>query len=286
MRIRLAVRRFLISSFPQEAKFQINNSSQEISIVIVATAKDFDVLPITIKYAIRAISEMTLLGVTVIVPGDSVEDCKHSLSTLGPMVAVLDENEFLAESLRSQLKSRFDSRYGWVLQQILKTDFVSRQKRGVVLVLDADTVLIQSRHWMDDSNHQILMPTHEFHSEYYYFLIKLGIIQDLPDFSMVPHQMIMQPEIVREIYTMLGWNDKQKMIDDLINLSNVNSSSPFCIDYELYAQYLRVHRPEIVNLIKWSNISMPRPSDMNFLLEEVTKGRISNHASVSFHSYL
>ena len=60
--------------------------------------------------------------------------------------------------------------YGWVLAQYLKIWTVATSESEGVLVLDADTLLLSPRIFLDRSGKQILTPSVEFHRTYYAFL--------------------------------------------------------------------------------------------------------------------
>ena len=74
------------------------------------------------------------------------------------------------------LKLRFQSRYGWTLQQFLKISFVLESSLDAILIVDADTVLLEERSWISDSGRQILTPSDEFNISYYDFLSTIGIL--------------------------------------------------------------------------------------------------------------
>jgi hypothetical protein len=58
----------------------------------------------------------------------------------------------------------------------------------------------------------------------------------------------MQPEILRKALAAANWNSDRDLIEAILRDSNENEDSPFCIEYELYAQYLMRSHIEKVKL--------------------------------------
>ena len=182
---------------------------------------------------------------------------------------------------------RFGVRGGWVLQQVLKLEYARNSPSAGVLIIDADTVLIKNRAWLNSDGIQALMPSWEYHRPYFNFLSTLTPFKSLapfsPKFSFISHHMLMQPNMVREIYRACGWDGPKTLVHFICQLSNTESQSPISIDYELYGQYLLLNHPEKVNLVKWANTSASYKGNISI---ELLKQSYSQFASVSLHSYL
>ena len=95
----------------------------------------------------------------------------------------------------------------------------------------------------------------------------------------MPHHMLMQPGIMTRLLASLGIDGPQGLVDALGDESQYQTESMFCIEYELYAQGLRILSPQSAVLAKWSNRNVPRE-------REVSAERLGPYMSVSQHHYL
>jgi hypothetical protein len=216
-----------------------------------------------------------------------VEQCKELLKGLPLQISVMNEEIFIESQLLLQLRSSFGFRAGWVIQQILKVSFVMNSQAPGVLVIDSDTLLLEPRLWLDDEGNQILTPTWEYHSAYYKFLNFRGTSRVRPKYTFVSHHMLMQPWILREAFSSAGWKALDELIMTLVAVPISKEKSPFCIEYELYAQYMINHYPNLVRLEKWSNIGFARNGkSMTGIEKEVISNFKGRYASVSLHAYL
>jgi hypothetical protein len=102
------------------------------------------------------------------------------------------------------------------------------------------------------------MPTLEYTSEYYEVLIKLGAISEFPDFSFVPHHMFYVVEEFKKMHAAIGDFSPTQFAEKIKEVSSPHTESPFCIDYELYGQYLYANSREKVALGRWANIGISR----------------------------
>jgi hypothetical protein len=96
--------------------------------------------------------------------------------------------------------------------------------------------------------------------------------------------MIMQESLMREAMMKIG----AFSINDLIQIvvENVSAGeSSFCIEYELYAQFLISHRSDRIFFDKWSNIGVPRSRILGLHLEEIKK-LYPDYFSLSAHDYI
>jgi hypothetical protein len=220
------------------------NQSPPIEILFVSTRKDFEVLPFAVNYAKEATSQHELLGVSIVVPESDVALCQSIF--IDTNVNIISENQYISDDEFKSISQRFSKRSGWVIQQILKVRFVQNSMSAGVLIVDSDTLLLRPRFWFDLDFSQSLMPTWEYHMPYYVFLNKVGISSKRPRYTFVSHHMLMQPEILRKALVAANWESSSNLIAALLKDSNENENSPFCIEYELYAQYLmRFHNEKV-----------------------------------------
>lgn len=276
-----------ISTIPFKSYDANLDACSKIEVLFVTTAKDFQILRSAIKFAYKATSQHNTVNFIVLVPDHEAELCDSLLADLNLPISVIQESTFISDSTRKKIKDKFHSRTGWVLQQILKDLYVLNSKAPGVLIVDSDTLLLEKRNWLSTSGKQILLPTWEYHFPYYNFLNSRNISKKWPKFTFVSHHMMMQPNILREAFTAAGWQNLNDLVESLIAVRSEGEGSPFCIEYELYGQYLLTHYPELVSLEKWSNTSFSRTSTVDLELEHQVLDIFGKRfASVSLHSYL
>ena len=271
------------------AKFKENKSGRydkSIELVIVSTSKDFDILPDSINYALRALRPYTISGVRVIVPSRDIAACQKLLMGCEYQVEIVDESELVSQKHFKKLTHVFGNRNTWVLQQLLKVQGVLTSKSDAVLILDSDTVLLRPRPWFSPAGHQILMPSMEYNDSYYQFLAKLNISELVPQYSFISHHMLMQPKILSNLLNSLDLLKIEKFITYICDNANTKVQSPICIEYELYGQHLFRTEPKGYFLERWSNISISRRHSDIILKSKLAKMTLRTfYNSVSFHSW-
>jgi len=258
----------------------------KIDLIFVVTRKDFSVLKYSLPKAIDAIAPEFRGQVRLIVPTRDVNDCETLFANHHTNIEVSDEETLIREFDRNKLKIKFGERYTWVLQQILKVAAVLESNSRATLIVDADTILLRERDWINDSDRQILMPTEEFNYEYYSFLSKFGLCKNPPDYTFVSHHMLIQKSIMIKALEVIGVTSIHELVALLSNEVDIISQSPVCIDYELYAQFMFMFFPEKVVLENWSNIGISSgrlTQTCNSPLKMAILRLFYN--SVSFHSW-
>lgn len=236
------------------------NSQVDLTLIIVAAEKDFSLLNFVLMAARKKLSHYKIEKIQIVVP-----DHLGSHKTLGQLASNDPKVQIIAESvlldvirLREIFSAIRIGRENWCLQQFLKYYSVLNCESDFALVLDADTVILNSTSWITENNKFLLMPTLEYTKDYYEVLIKLGILDEMPKFSFVPHHMFYSINEFKELHDKLGNLSPIQFATKLKEISNQNTESPFCIDYELYAQYLYANQPEKVELGRWANCSISR----------------------------
>ena len=274
-------------------RFSINlqlppaTSNLKIDLLFVAARKDLETFPLAAFYAFQSVIGGEVQQISVIAPQKDVRLFENVIGSTFLPINVIDEESIISSATIIQLKEIYSNRFGWVLQQIIKLRFVENSNADGVLVVDADTILLKKRKWLDYGEKQILTPTWEFHRPYYNFLNSLNICSQIPTYTFVPHHMLMQPKIVSELISHLGWEKDSDLLKSIKSVDLPGENSPFSIDYELYAQYMFKNYPELLTLEKWANLSLARSKhgfgqQFKRLLPKVGK----SFASLSFHSYL
>ena len=221
-----------------------------------------------------------LIGIHLIVPNKHYDEAKEITNQMRPEVTVHAESEYFSNRNVELLSKRFENRIGWVLQQLLKVMFSNLSRSNFVLVVDADTILLEPRPWLQMNSRQILSLSEERHNPYYTVLDFLGI-KNRRDYSFITHHMVYQPWVWQEIFRSINVTNQDDLISKVLSLP-LDSESPFSLDYEMYAQYLLGNYPQLVDLRKWSNLECA-PNNLTRIgwQEEIAE----HYYSMSVHSW-
>ena len=232
----------------------------DLKIIIVVAGKDFQLIRKVLDNAIKHLPNYRITCIEIIVPDHLINDeLLLSLATSDKRISLVAEGEILDVKTICQIFSKIHlGRESWCLQQFLKYYSVLDCETRFALVIDADTILLNSIAWLTNENKYLLMPTLEYTSEYYEVLIKLGVISEFPDFSFVPHHMFYVVDEFRKMHAAVGDFSPTQFAEKIKEVSSPNTESPFCIDYELYGQYLYANSREKVALGRWANIGISR----------------------------
>jgi hypothetical protein len=259
-----------------------NMINVEIEILFVTAGKDSEILPHAISGAIRSTHNYRVRSITIICPKADLLIVKQNIQSIDYPFLVIPEDEIIEDNFVDQLRDLFGSRFGWVLQQLLKINFVKKSGAAGVLIIDSDTILSKPRLWLDSDRTQVLMPTWERHTPYFDFLRINNFCVQQDSFSHISHHMLVQPDILREMLSRYKLNDLDTFIQ-IFSACPPDVHSPFSIDYEMYAQYLITHYPHLVRYEKWANYSV------RLLLRSEIGHQLNSrkifYNSISAHSY-
>ena len=169
----------------------------------------------------------------------------------------------------------------------MKLEYVLQSEAKGVLVLDADTVLLNSQAWLDSSGLQALHLSTEFTSSYYEFLGQLGF--ELGDYhpTHVTHHMLMQPVLLRSIFAQLRISGVEDLFERVLEFCHRHKTHSVSIDYELYAQGVTGYFPERISPQRFGNKTINSnsvPLTRDYVSDVVRRNRASFN-SLSFHSY-
>lgn len=170
---------------------------------------------------------------------------------------------------------------GWRVQQLIKYVLARRSRQSATLIVDADTVLLQSKTWLGKDGTQLLQFSEEYHQPYMnHFKTYFGIEKTLP-VSFVTHHQLMQKDVVKEMFP---------RVEDLlkwVQLGSQNSKLKIS-EYETYGTYLLTKYPHRVRFGTWSNLWSPHLDLVKKTLssrEETLQALLPDYCSVSFHSH-
>jgi hypothetical protein len=245
-----------------------------IDIVIPCHHKNFDLLYLTIEAARKCV--LNPIGeVKLIANPDFVIELQERF----PDCRILPETDFLTTEIMEKIENSVPlERRGWVIQQVVKFNASLVGSEQASLVLDADTILIRPRVWLDSREVQILCISEEYHMPYFdHYELVFG--DALFPWSFVTHHQLMQKNVLKSMFgedmnSLIPWLDKADF-----------TSSSALSEYHTYGHWLTSNRPELVSYAKWNNtaekIDLACVSGYSdFSLDH------SKHFSVSCHSYL
>lgn len=162
-------------------------------------------------------------------------------------VNIVNESVFESElSLLKPFITRYnESRWSWLKQQCLKSVFVSKASKPIV-ILDADTLLVKPINFQPNGKNLLLMgsDTHShFHAPYSIHIQKFLGIDPLP-INFTQHCQLQEPKIISEIYT----EDVVKGLSEwLLTGRSAFEFSPVG-EYQTYAEYARKTYPSKTTL--------------------------------------
>jgi len=260
-------------------------------VVCVAAHKDFDVLKISIERLLKMYSLSEITHFNLIVPENDLDSCLRMFADLASGTAehrlrVTNENDYFNPQLLELIKLKIPHRYGWVLQQFLKLQAALESSQENILLLDADTVLLRKRNFVDENGSQLLLPTDEYNSSYYENINLLFGIPISKDFSFVSHHLLIQKSILAKILHDSNCGDVADLLKKVLTESKFDSDSPFSIDYELYSQYIVNRCIERVRYERWGNLSLKKSRfTASILNSQLITFLGLLYSSVSIHSW-
>lgn len=263
---------------------------QEIDLFLACAGKDLLTLPLAISAAAANVKN-PIRSISVVVPDQDREKAQSVLTealsrvTLDRVTISVDSDWVSSETI-SDLRQVFGNRFGWVLQQIITTNFVLKSASRGVLVINSDTVLTRPKLFLDSNGKQILHRSSEFNEPYYTYLRSLDEDLEVKS-SHVTHHMLMQPDLMRAVMRHIGFESIDALGRSVIDFSSKTGQLQFCLEFELYAQFVKSLFPERIIEIKFSNISVSRTDEVAVLERQANQiGRSKMFNSVSFHDYL
>jgi hypothetical protein len=251
----------------------------------VATKKDFSILQHSVIFAKNSVHDFDVQAIGIIVPDEVIDEARN-LFKASEEFFIIPESTILNRNVFKKLYPRFGGRSNWIYQQLLKVSLIRNAKTKYCLIVDADTLLISPRLWIDRSNRLGLTPTDEFNSDYSDFISKLDPESKPPNNSFVPHHMCFDVDLFCRMLKEYEIDSCDELIHKIMTESNQESTSPVSIDYELFGQWVASHHPEKVVLMKWANLAIPRQKSSKILASKIRLSLLRIfYNSISFHDY-
>ena len=278
--------RFLAFSVPPiRAEESAHAQLPSIRLLWVAHPKDFDVLPHSVLAALRHVKN-PVTAIDVVSPAP--EEAARLLSPQIPSTTTVNyvhDNDVVSKEIREKLIHEMSSHGAWATQQLIKVLMAISQPEEATLVIDADTVLLRDKVWVNARAQQLLYFRGYTNPRYQHYLRSWGVgeIDDLRSF--VTHHMLYQPEILRGVLSStFGSSTPDALAGAIIASAQELGFPEFSADYELYGNVLWAQHPANYFLDKYSNIGQTRPGNPASLDAALVKLRQQGrYNSASFH---
>ena len=244
-----------------------------IDIAIPCHKKDFDNLHLVIQGA-RLNVKNPIGKVVLITPGNlSIE-----LQSKFPDCQVLSDENVLGADISKAIGELVPmERRGWIIQQVIKFRIVITGDELASLIIDADTILLRPRIWLNSEERQILCIGEGYHLPYKkHQRAVFGGQNNLLDF--VTHHQLMKKEVVTAIFGIDG-----EGLFNWLKLADYSEGAALS-EYDTYGEWLVTNRPSEISFAKWNNSSAKLSPLENSYAEIAHK--YAKYHSVSNHSYL
>ena len=244
-----------------------------IDVAIPCHYKDFDNLKLVLE-GVNASVLNPIREIILITPSKYSEILRLNF----PNCRVLTDDEVITEAQRAQIDAHFpNGRKSWVLQQVIKIMVALTSEVSGTLILDADTILLQKRVWLDRNGRQVLCFGEDYYLPYKKHQRRVfGGENHLMSF--VTHFQLMKKDVLLEMFR----PDGSGLIRWLA-LADANEGSSIS-EYDTYGEWIVTHRPKEVIFVKWNNLPHRIiPSEISY---SQTVDWFGKYGSISNHSYL
>jgi hypothetical protein len=257
-----------------------------IDVVIPCIEKDFELLDLCIEAIIR--NSLNPINRILIVTNSQLAD--RLTNKYRQQISVIFEENCIPEDVMNYVRQIIPrDKQGWVIKQILGMFMAHNSKVAGLLVLDADTILLGKRLFLD-SGKQILFPVVEFNlwdsvttEKTWPFLKSLPI-------SFTAHHILLQPGVVRNMFAELG--GLELGIKKWLAATFVKDTWNPISDMHSYGTWLMRFEYDKVFLAKWKNLRVSRQylesHSQNSPRETYNSLALTfrDYMSISFHHYL
>ena len=245
-----------------------------IDIAIPCHPKDFSNLSVVIEGARKNVKN-PISKIILITPSSFTNELVKRF----PDCTVLADESFLTPVVISTINAIVPlERRGWITQQVIKFLVGLNSDTNATLILDADTVLLSPRAWIDSHGVQVLDISYEFHSPYKKHQLKVIGGESYP-LSFVTHYQLMKKESLKNLFGgngegILGW----------INAGDYSENSTIS-EYDSYGEWMLNNKQEEIRFSKWNNSEVKFGTLANSSYSELST-QYSKFCSISGHSYL
>jgi len=258
-----------------------------ISVLLIVAQKDFEKLKFCINQLVKH-SLNPIWKIEIVVPQTDLTSCMKTLEQINSKIPIklFNEDELISTDLREIMKRELRHKYGWAIQQLLTLNMVIRSNSHGVLAVNADTFILRDQVWLNEKFVQLLFQSTEYHKPYYQIIKKIFPKLNLIPYSHVTHHMLFQPELLRDFFGKNGYIDLENLMIRVLESFDKSQESPFCIEFEPYAQALHNFYSNRFELRRFSNSSFSIKGErlgITEMIEELDNKDLYN--SINYHSW-
>jgi glycosyltransferase involved in cell wall biosynthesis len=172
-------------------------------------------------------------------------------------------------------------RSGWVFKQMLQlyADHISSAKH--ILLLDADTVLLQPQKF-EHEGRSLMLVSDEYHWPYFVTYQKMFGYLPPARFSLIAHHLFVNRRRLAELRAELEQRHQRPWYQVIVDSLDPHEGSAFA-EYETYGHWMLHNHRDEVELEYWFNIAIPRNQVWRHAW---AMRRCSQHyRAVSYHHY-
>lgn len=148
----------LIKHFEDKKSFLLRVQSEPFKVLIMSTKKDMLLAFMNANHML-ALYPRQIVSIEIITQDAQKQDKSDS------RILIVDENSFLSNQRVIETINVFGERKNWVKQQYLKMKFVAKSDMPI-LIIDADTFLVQPIFLFSKTLHTLLIDKKDFHYPY------------------------------------------------------------------------------------------------------------------------
>jgi hypothetical protein len=149
---------YLIKYFEDKKSFLLRVQSESFKVLIMSTKKDMQLAFMNANHML-ALYPRQILSIEIITQDAQKQGKSDS------RILIVDEDSFLSNHKVVETFNAFGERKNWVKQQYLKMKYVAKSDMPI-LILDADTFLVQPIFLFSKSLHTLLIDKKDFHYPY------------------------------------------------------------------------------------------------------------------------
>lgn len=285
---RSKIRHLLTRLYPTP---MLNDVPEELEIFIFTSAKDLEVLELSILGALQS-SKNRVTSLTVVAPSNLELQIQKVLLGIEKITSLkfLSDEVLLAEYNFDTFKFIRPN----IKMEILKVLAVLSSNCQAALVIDGDTILLKERVWVT-KNKQIVLVAQEYTPSHIKFNKKLLRNYRSNGLGFVTHHQIIRRSHLEELIS-----EKNDLLDFVRDFNKsatdyyLYSGQEFPSEWQLFGDFLINRHPGSVALSSFKNLGLSRKkvsffsgnSDRNAGAELARiKQVVPNLASLSFHDY-
>lgn len=177
-------------------------------------------------------------------------------------------------------------RNGWIYQQFLKlyAPFIIPGIANNVLVLDADTIFLNTVAFIDQDGYALYNVGTEYHKPYFEHASKLLRDKQIKKmfylYSGICHHMLFQKPVLEDLFTEIRKTHNMEPWQALISCINPDHLARSCMsEYEIYFNFVFSHNYKAkIRKLAWKNCTLS--------LDKIKKCQECGFHYISCHSYL